>query len=137
MTGATSLRAVCLIGPSLPTSLPNTCVAALAYRPCVSAYASECSVFVCCGGGADHRFPGERTDKRKLGAVEGRGGRGWLNEHVKLSSACQLPLSVQYCFENHLAFGFARELVRVQWCVSFAFGANSVLILTGELPLYK
>lgn len=76
MTGATSLRAVCLIGPSLSTRLPNTCVAALAYRPCVSAYASECSVFVCCGGGADQHFPGERTDKRKLGAVGGEGGGG-------------------------------------------------------------
>lgn len=52
-----------------------------------------------CGGEADQHFPVERTDKRKVGAVEVEGVVvEWLNEHVKLSSACQLPLSVQYCF---------------------------------------
>lgn len=55
------------------------------------------------------------------------------NSALPVSCLCQFNI----VFEKHLAFGFTCQLFRVQWCVSFAFGVNSVLLLTGELPLYK
>lgn len=51
-----------------------------------------------------------------------QGGKKTLNEHVKLSAACQLPLSVQYCFEKQSHFALHMSLSAVygsMFCFAF------------------
>lgn len=114
MTGATPLWAVCLIGPCVPTRLLTTCVAALTYRPCV--YVSVCmhlSATSLCAEAKLFSIFFKSVQQKEVG------GKKTLNEHVKPSAACQLPLSVQYCFEKQSHFALRMSLSAVYGSMLF------------------